>query len=73
MDGGLGHGNKTHKDSELTWDELLQVDAIKDNLANKQGIQVIRIDCNYRTDDKYTYILNNVLNSELKDIIDLSN
>lgn len=72
MDGGLGHGNKTHKDSELTWEELLKVDEIKDNLASEQGIQVIRIDCNYKTDDKYTYILNNVLNSELKDIIDLS-
>ena len=72
MDGGIGHGNKAHKNSELSQEELLEVDRIKDSLAEKQGIQVIRIDCNYKTDDKYTYILNNVLNSELKDIIDLS-
>lgn len=72
MDGGLGHGNKVHKNSELSQEDLLQVDMIKDNLAKEQGIKVIRIDCDYKTDDKYSYILNNVLNSELKDIIDLS-
>ena len=72
MDGGLGHGNKVHKNSELTQEELLQIDMIKDNLAKEQGIKVIRIDCDYKTDNKYSYILNNVLNSELKDIIDLS-
>ena len=72
MDGGLGHGNKVHTNSLLSQDELLQIDLIKDKLAQEQGIQVIRIDCNYKTDNKYTYILNNVLNSDLKDIIDLS-
>lgn len=72
MDGGIGHGNKVHTNSEYSQEELYQIDVIKDKLANKQGIQVIRIDCNYKTDDKYTYILNNVLNSQLKDIVDLS-
>lgn len=72
MDGGIGHGNKVHKNSELSQEELLQVDTIKDSLATERGIKVIRIDCNYRTDDKYSYILNNVINSELKDIVDLS-
>ena len=72
MDGGLGHGNKTYSNSEYSQDELLQIDLIKDKLANEQGINVIRIDCNYKTDDKYLYILNNVLNSELKNIVDLS-
>ena len=72
MDGGLGHGNKVHTNSLLSQDELLQIDLIKDKLAQEQGIQVIRIDCNYKTDNKYIYILNNVLNSDLKDIIDLS-
>lgn len=72
MDGGLGHGNKVHTNSLLSQDELLQIDLIKDKLAQEQGIQVIRIDCNYKTNDRYTYILNNVLNSNLKDIIDLS-
>lgn len=72
MDGGIGHGNKAHTNSEYSQEELYQIDIIKDKLANKQGIQVIRIDCNYKTDDKYTYILNNILNSELKDVVDLS-
>ena len=72
MDGGLGHGNKAHTNSLLSQDELLQIDLIKDKLAEEHGIKVIRIDCNYKTDDRYTYILNNVLNSNLKDIIDLS-
>ena len=72
MDGGLGHGNKVHTNSLLSQDELLQIDLIKDKLAQEHGIKVIRIDCNYKTDNKYTYILNNVLNSDLKDIIDLS-
>ena len=72
MDGGLGHGNKVHTNSLLSQDELLQIDLIKDKLAEEHGIKVIRIDCNYKTDNKYTYILNNVLNSDLKDIIDLS-
>ena len=72
MDGGLGHGNKVHTNSLLSQDELLQIDLIKDKLAEERGIKVIRIDCNYKTDDKYTYILNNVLNSDLKDIVDLS-
>lgn len=72
MDGGLGHGNKTHTNSVLTQDELLLIDSIKDKLAEDQGIKVIRIDCNYKTDDKYEYILNNILNSDLKNIVDLS-
>lgn len=72
MDGGLGHGNKAHTNSLLSQDELLQIDLIKDKLAEEHGIKVIRIDCNYKTNDRYTYILNNVLNSNLKDIIDLS-
>lgn len=72
MDGGLGHGNKVHTNSLLSQDELLQIDLIKDKLAEEHCIKVIRIDCNYKTDDRYAYILNNVLNSNLKDIIDLS-
>lgn len=72
MDGGLGHGNKTHTNSLLSQYELLQIDMIKDKLAEEQGIKVIRIDCNYKSNDKYTYILNNILNSDLKDIVVLS-
>lgn len=72
MDGGLGHGNKTYTNSLLSQDDLLQIDLIKDQLAEERGIKVIRIDYYYKTDDRYTYILNNIMNSDLKDIIDLS-
>nr|DAX13674.1 MAG TPA: restriction enzyme [Bacteriophage sp.] len=72
MDGGIGHGNKAHTHSEYSSDELETIDNIKDNLAKEHNIQVIRIDCNYKRDNKYLFILNNILQSELHNIIDLS-
>lgn len=72
MDGGIGHGNKAHTNSKYSKYDLIEIDKIKDKLAEEHNIHVIRIDCNYKTDDKYLFILNNVINSELKDILDLS-
>lgn len=72
MDGGIGHGNKAHTNSAYSKDDLIKIDKIKDNLAKEHNIQVIRIDCNYKTDNRYSFILNNILNSELKDIVNLS-
>ena len=72
MDGGIGHGNaivNKKYDKETT----LMIDKTKDTLALEHNIEVIRIDCNYGSnDDRYTYILNNVIDSRLKDIIDLN-
>lgn len=69
MDGGLGHGNyqfgSTNKDIEG-----LKIDRIKDDLATSHNIKVIRIDCLKSESD---YISNNILNSELSEIFDLSN
>lgn len=72
MDGGLGHGNRIRSDSNVTQDESLLRDKIKDDLATQHGIQVIRIDCNYETHDRFEYIKNNICNSMLSKIIDIS-
>lgn len=71
-DGGIGHGNAVINkkyDKETT----LMFDAIKDKLALEHEIEVIRIDCNYDyRGDRYEFILNNIMNSRLKDVIDLN-
>lgn len=73
MDGALGHGEKVYKNSEVTLEETIFKDKEKDRLAKEHGIKVIRIDCKYKNiKNRYEYILNNILNSELKEILDLS-
>ena len=66
MDGALGHGIKDTK--ELTKEESKFVDSVKDKLAKEHDIHVIRIDCKNVDMD---YIKNNILNSELKNIVNL--
>ena len=72
MDGGLGHGNRSYTNSKANRDELIFRDKEKDRLASEHDIKVIRIDCNYETNDRYQFILNNILKSELSNILDLS-
>ncbi len=49
-------------------------DSRKDILAKCNGFEVIRIDCNYTSiNERYMYIKNNIINSKLSSIIDLSN
>lgn len=69
MDGGIGHGN--HEMSS-TKQESLDIDKIKDSLAENHGIKMIRIDSNYESYDRYEFIKNNIINSELSKIFDLS-
>lgn len=69
MDGGIGHGNH---EIGLSNEDALFIDKEKDRLADENGVYVIRIDCNYETNDRYEFIKNNILNSELANIIDLS-
>lgn len=71
MDGGIGHGNVTYKTQEKDIDGL-QRDIFKDNLALDHNIVVIRIDCNYCNNNRFEYIKNNIVNSILADIFDLS-
>lgn len=68
MDGGLGHGNKEYYKSN---EEAIAIDNIKDKLALGHNIEVFRIDCNYPR-DPYEYIKNNILNSKLNNLLDLS-
>ena len=71
-DGGVGHGNAIIN-KKYNKEDTLMFDSIKDKLALEHGIEVIRIDCNYAyNDDRYEYILNHIMNSRLKDIIDLN-
>ena len=61
MDGGRHKGKQ------------LEVDKIKDNLAIANGIEVIRIDCDYpKVENRLSYIKDNLLKSSLSTIIDLS-
>lgn len=70
-DGGVGHGYKTFGSNET--DTLgIERDRIKDEMAQEHKIRVIRIDCNYQDTNKYQYIKQNILNSELANIVDLS-
>lgn len=68
MDGAIGHGDNT---SSWSKDNALEIDRIKDILAKENNIEVIRIDCRYGSNDKFNYIVNNIKESSLKDIINL--
>lgn len=52
-----------------TLEERQRVDSIKTSLAQRNGINVIRIEC---LQSECNYIRNNILNSELNQIFDLS-
>ena len=69
MDGSIGHGNKQWGSSGQDI-EGLERDKIKDALAEKHNIVVIRIDC---TKSEKDYIVQGILNSKLSNIFDLSN
>lgn len=59
--------------SNLTLDEVLNIDNYKQNLAIEHGIKVIRIDCNYYgLSQRKNYITKNIQNSELNSILNLS-
>ena len=65
MDGGLGHGNVNFIGDVDT--EGKQIDNIKNDLT------LIRIDCFYKTlEERFEYIKNNILISDLKNILNLS-
>lgn len=74
MDGGIGHGG-----IDITTQEQdtkgLERDIFKDQQAEKQGIVLIRIDCRYERKNihnRFEYIKESILNSQLSTIIDLS-
>lgn len=71
MDGGFHF-----KDNNLTGDKIVEIKAIddyKDIKAKELGIELIRIDCNYKSNNNdFEYIKNNILSSELSNILNLS-
>jgi len=69
MDGGLGHGYKTHSKDNKTVLETKQIDIYKDKLALEHKIEVIRINCLI---SNISYIKNNIINSSLMKIFDLA-
>ena len=68
MDGALGHGKSKYGSKEKDI-EGLKKDKYKESMARQHNIKVIRIDCEVSESD---YISNNIINSELVDIFDLS-
>ena len=61
-------GNFHYQDSpSIKVDKQIMIDNLKTKLAQSKDIIVIRIDCNYRTgkDDRFEYVKNNILNSDL--------
>ena len=73
MDGGIGHGYIDFKTGEQD-ENGLNRDIIKNIKAQEHNITLIRIDCNYQhMSQRFNYIKQSILNSELKDILNLSN
>ena len=71
MDGAFHY--KDNKMSGQTKEKSKKIDNRKDELANKHGLKVIRIDCNYYDISKrFEYIKENTINL-LKDIFNLNN
>ena len=50
-----------------------EIDNYKDKLAEQHGLKVIRIDCDYKTANKFNYIKTKILNSKLNEIFDFNN
>ena len=69
MDGGFH--NRERDKSKLSLEEIKLIDKKKDELAIKHGINIIRIDCDYPFDNRFEFIKENIIKSELSNIIDL--
>lgn len=72
LDGSVGHGNKIYRSNERDVAGLMR-DMIKDELAKEHGVYVIRIDCCYGHYNRFEYVRQHILDSELSNIVDLSN
>ena len=67
MDGHFHQKNKMGNS-----DKILQADRAKDVLAHNHGVKMIRIDCCYNNEtNKLHFIKNNILNSELCQLLSL--
>ena len=76
MDGGIGHGFVIRNHDKFKSNKpkfypssMFKNDIIKEKIAQSLGINLIRIDCYY---SDFEYIKNNIINSELINIVDLT-
>ena len=73
MDGGLGHGRRQYgKNKGISPEKSLKTDRQKDKAATDHGYSVIRIDCRYGRNNRFEIVRNNICNSQLAKIFDLS-
>ena len=70
MDGGWHYTD--NKLSGLTAEEAKIRDEIKNQKALENNYVIIRINCDYKGNDRFDYIKTNIINSELNKILDLS-
>ena len=70
MDGGFGHGNESHPNSNYTKEYLINVDSWKDEQAKIHNLKVIRINCDYEGKDRFEHIKKNTI-KELINYFDL--
>ena len=70
MDGGWHYFQPTVGDKTI--EEIQQIDLYKDMMASTHNIQVIRIDCNYKSCDRYQYIKDNIVDSAFVDLFDIT-
>lgn len=73
MDGRIGHGNTTFSKQNKTIEDTKQDDIYKDELALKNNVEVIRINCNYisGSNNRFIHVKNNIINSKLSNIFNL--
>ena len=67
MDGGFHY-----KDFYQTHEESIAIDNLKDSLSLEHNIKVIRIDCNYEHNNRFDFIKQNILKSELSVFFNLN-
>lgn len=72
LDGGLGHGKTRYNNPQII-ENSIKRDIEKDQLAQKHGIKMIRIDVDYPyVDRRFEFIYNNIIKSELANLLDFS-
>lgn len=71
MDGAMGHGVENYKYNPDV-NKSIENDNFKSMMAKEHGIDVIRVDCKYGSNDRKSYIINSIIHSDLNNIFDLS-
>lgn len=71
LDGGLGHGHLNTGYKIKSPDDAIKIDLYKDKMALEHNIKVIRIDCNYTSKDRFEYVKQHILESELSNVFNI--